>query len=66
MTMNLKPTSNGDLNGNFSKASAIVTDPQLETDLLILARAGFRRAPVKFFSANQPALPEPGWVDKPW
>jgi len=32
---------------------AIVADPQLETDLLMFAGAGFRRAPVKFFSANQ-------------
>jgi hypothetical protein len=36
--------------------SAIVADPQLETDLLMFAGAGFRRAPVKFFSANQLAL----------
>jgi hypothetical protein len=35
---------------------AIVADPQLETDLLMFAGAGFRRAPVKFFSANQLAL----------
>jgi hypothetical protein len=35
---------------------AIVADPQLETDLLVFAGAGFRRAPVKFFSANQLAL----------
>jgi hypothetical protein len=32
---------------------AIVADPQLETDLLMFAGAGFRRAPVKFFSTNQ-------------
>ena len=35
---------------------AIVADHQLETDLLMFAGAGFRRAPVKFFSANQLAL----------
>jgi hypothetical protein len=35
---------------------AIVADPQLEADLLGFAGAGFRRAPVKFFSANQLAL----------
>jgi hypothetical protein len=32
---------------------AIVADPQLETDLLAFAGAGFRRAPVKFFSPGQ-------------
>jgi hypothetical protein len=32
---------------------AIVADPQLETDLVMFTGAGFRRAPVKFFSANQ-------------
>ena len=32
---------------------AIVADLQLETDLLMFAGAGFRRAPIKFFSANQ-------------
>ena len=35
---------------------AIVADPQLETDLLMFTGAGFRRAPVKFFPANQLAL----------
>ncbi len=35
---------------------AIVADPQLETDLLMFAGAGFRRAPVKFFPVNQLAL----------
>jgi hypothetical protein len=35
---------------------AIVADPQWETDLLMFAGAGFRRAPVKFFSPNQLAL----------
>jgi hypothetical protein len=32
---------------------AIVADQQLETNLLMFAGAGFRRAPVKFFSTNQ-------------
>jgi hypothetical protein len=35
---------------------AIVADPQFETDLLAFAGAGFRRAAVKFFSANQLVL----------
>ncbi len=35
---------------------AIVAAPQLETDLLMFAGAGFRRAPVKFFPVNQLAL----------
>jgi hypothetical protein len=32
---------------------AIVGDPQWETDFLMFLGAGFRRAPVKFFRANQ-------------
>ena len=35
---------------------AIVADPQLETDPLVFAGAGFRRAPVKFFPVNHLAL----------
>jgi hypothetical protein len=35
---------------------AIVAGPQLEIDLLMFAGAGFRRAPVKSFSASQLAL----------
>jgi len=40
---------------------AIVADPQLETDLLMFAGAGFRRAPVKFFPWNQLA-PAQAWL----
>jgi hypothetical protein len=40
---------------------AIVADPQFETDLLMFAGAGFRRAPVKFFPANQLA-PARAWL----
>jgi hypothetical protein len=40
---------------------AIVADPQLETDLLMFTGAGFRRAPVKFFSENQLA-PARAWL----
>ena len=32
---------------------AIVADPKWETELLIFAAAGFRRAPVKFFPSRQ-------------
>jgi hypothetical protein len=39
--------------GNQIEKIAIVADPQLETDLLMFAGAGFRQAPVKFFSLNQ-------------
>jgi len=35
---------------------AIVSDPKWESEILAFAGAGFRRAPVKFFSANQLAL----------
>jgi hypothetical protein len=35
---------------------AIVADPKWEIETLAFAGAGFRRAPVKFFSANQLAL----------
>ncbi len=40
---------------------AIVADPQLETDLLMFAGAGFRRAPVKIFPVNQLA-PARAWL----
>ena len=35
---------------------AIVADPQWETDTLMFAAAGIRRAPVKFFPPDQLAL----------
>ncbi len=35
---------------------ALVADPKWEAELLAFVGAGFRRAPVKFFSANQFAL----------
>jgi len=35
---------------------AIVADAKWEVEMLAFAGAGFRRAPVKFFSANQLAL----------
>jgi len=35
---------------------AIVADPKWEVEIQAFAGAGFRRAPVKFFSANQLAL----------
>ncbi len=40
---------------------AIVAAPQLETDLLMFAGAGFRRAPVKFFPESQVARAR-GWL----
>ncbi len=41
---------------------AIVADPKLEMELLMFAGAGFRRAPVKFFPANQRAQAR-AWLD---
>jgi hypothetical protein len=35
---------------------AIVADPKWEAEMLAFVGAGFRRAPVKFFSANEFAL----------
>jgi hypothetical protein len=42
---------------------AIVADPKWETDLLMFAAAGFRRAPVKFFPLRQIASAR-AWIEE--
>ena len=39
--------------GDHVDKIAIVADPKWETDMLIFAAAGFRRAPVKFFPSGK-------------
>jgi hypothetical protein len=39
--------------GNRIERIAIVADPKWETDMLVFAAAGLRRAPVKFFPPSQ-------------
>ena len=39
--------------GDKIEKIAIVADPKWETELMVFAAAGFRRAPVKFFPSGQ-------------